>query len=58
MYNEGDWVNYRHHEGWIGIGIIIDVRPDGAYFIGKHKNDSNPNQVEQSEVIGHVSHNE
>lgn len=50
-YEKGDWVRYRHHEGWTATGIIINVRPDEVYVIGDSEQDQNPNPVKESEIV-------
>jgi hypothetical protein len=53
-YNEGDWVEYRHHEGYLADGKILEQRPDGKYVIGQHDEDPNPNTVDSGSVVRRV----
>lgn len=38
-YSEGDWVQYRHHEGWTTVDKVLEVRPDGKLVVGQHDKD-------------------
>jgi len=53
-YSEGDWVKYRHHEGWTTDGKILEMRPDDVFVVGSHDKDPNPDHVKRGDVIGMV----
>lgn len=50
--SKGDWIEYRHHEGWIADGKVLEVHPDGHFIVGSHDNDPSPNPVQPDEVTG------
>ena len=54
IYSEGDWVKYRHHEGWIAEGKVLEVRPDGYLVVGQHDKDPDPNTIDPDNVTGRV----
>lgn len=53
-YNEGDWVTYRHHEGFGAKGKVLETRPDGYLVVGQHDQDPNPVTVDPDDVTGYV----
>ena len=51
---EGDWVKYRHHEGWTVEHKVLEKRPDGKLVVGEHDNDPSPNTISKDDVHGKV----
>lgn len=54
-YREGDWIKYRHHEGWVTEGKVLETRPDDKYVVGSHDRDPEPNVVDPKKIVGEVS---
>lgn len=53
-YREGDWITYRHHEGFGSDGKVLEVRPDGRLVVGAHDGDPDPDLVSTDDVTGYV----
>ena len=49
--SEGNWIKYRHHEGWIATGIVLREHPDGHFIVGDHNTDADPTPVERDDLI-------
>lgn len=52
---EGDWIRYRHHEGYSAESKVLEIRPDDKLVVGEHDHDPSPNTVDVGDVFGKVT---
>lgn len=57
QYEPGDWVRYRHHEGFTVTRKVLDERPDGILVTGEQNGDPHPDLINPEDVIEEVTVN-